>query len=133
MHIDVYIYIYIYITKFLAKTLSLLLGTISDAHINNSSSHFNKIININMKNKSFTCLDIKSLNTNIPVDKCIERLENLLRKTNTILLRPVSLSLFLHIYIILDKTDCISHSTNTLGKGINPIILPLAMDNSRAD
>ena len=27
----------------------------------------------------------------------------------------------------LDKTDCISHSTNTLGKGMNPIILPLAM------
>ena len=28
---------------------------------------------------------------------------------------------------ILDKTDCISHSTNTLGKGVNPIILPPAM------
>ena len=27
----------------------------------------------------------------------------------------------------LDETDCISHSTNTLGKGINPIILPPAM------
>ena len=26
-----------------------------------------------------------------------------------------------------DETDCISHSTNTLGKGINPIILPPAM------
>ena len=25
------------------------------------------------------------------------------------------------------KTDCISHSTNTLGKGMNPIILPPAM------
>ena len=25
---------------------------------------------------------------------------------------------------ILDETDCISHSTNTLGKGMNPIILP---------
>ena len=24
--------------------------------------------------------------------------------------------------------DCISHSTNTLGKGMNPIILPPAMD-----
>ena len=23
--------------------------------------------------------------------------------------------------------DCISHSTNTLGKGMNPIILPTAM------
>ena len=28
---------------------------------------------------------------------------------------------------ILDLTDCISHSTNTLGEGINPIILPPAM------
>ena len=28
---------------------------------------------------------------------------------------------------ILDETDCISHSTNTLGKGMDPIILPPAM------
>ena len=28
---------------------------------------------------------------------------------------------------ILDETDCISHSTITLGKGMNPIILPPAM------
>ena len=28
---------------------------------------------------------------------------------------------------ILDETDCISHSTNTLGEGMNPIILPTAM------
>ena len=28
---------------------------------------------------------------------------------------------------ILDETDCISHSTNILGKGMNPIILPPAM------
>ena len=27
----------------------------------------------------------------------------------------------------LDETDCISHSTNTLGKGMNPIILPPAV------
>ena len=27
----------------------------------------------------------------------------------------------------LDETDCISHSTNTLGKGMNPIILPPTM------
>ena len=27
----------------------------------------------------------------------------------------------------LDETDCISHSTNTLGKGMNPMILPPAM------
>ena len=28
---------------------------------------------------------------------------------------------------ILEQTDYISHSTNTLGKGMNPIILPPAM------
>ena len=28
---------------------------------------------------------------------------------------------------ILDETTCISHSTNSLGKGMNPIILPPAM------
>ena len=28
---------------------------------------------------------------------------------------------------ILDETDFISHSTNTLGKGMNPIILSPAM------
>ena len=28
---------------------------------------------------------------------------------------------------ILDETDWILHSTNTLGKGMNPIILPPAM------
>ena len=28
---------------------------------------------------------------------------------------------------ILDETDCLSHSTNTLEKGMNPIILPPAM------
>ena len=28
---------------------------------------------------------------------------------------------------ILDETDCISYSTNTLGKGMNPIILPPSM------
>ena len=32
-----------------------------------------------------------------------------------------------NIVIITVKTDCISHSTNTLGKGMNPIILPPAM------
>ncbi len=28
---------------------------------------------------------------------------------------------------IQDEADCISHSTNTLGEGMNPIILPPAM------
>ena len=34
-------------------------------------------------------------------------------------------------YQILDETDCISRSTKSLGKAMNPITLPPA--NSRAD
>ena len=33
---------------------------------------------------------------------------------------------------ILDLTDCISHSTNTLGKGLNPNILPQAMGKQQS-
>ena len=33
----------------------------------------------------------------------------------------------LYYKILNDETDCISHSTNTLGNGRNPIILPPAM------
>ena len=32
---------------------------------------------------------------------------------------------------ILDETDCISHSTNTLGKAMNPIIFLQLWVNSR--
>ncbi len=32
-----------------------------------------------------------------------------------------------YMFIIMDETDCISHSTNTLGKDMNPIIPPPAM------
>ena len=32
-----------------------------------------------------------------------------------------------HEFKYLDEADCILHSTNTLGKGMNPIILPPAM------
>ena len=31
------------------------------------------------------------------------------------------------IVVGIERDDCISHSTNTLGKGMNPIILPPAM------
>ena len=44
--------------------------------------------------------------------------------------------IYIYIYIymsrfqFLDKTDCISHCTNTLGKGMNPVNLPSPMGKS---
>jgi len=76
------------IAKSLAKLLTPLLGTISNSHIKNSNDLINKIKNINMQNKLLSSLDIKSLYTNIPVNKCITRLENHLKKSNISLPLP---------------------------------------------
>ena len=76
--------------KLLAKLLSCLLGTISDAHIKDSGSLLNKLTDIDMNNKYLVSVDIKSLYTNIPVDRCIERLHNHLRKSNTKIPLPIS-------------------------------------------
>ena len=55
--------------------LSPLLGTISNSHIKNSGDLLNRTNNLNIENISLACLDIKSLYTNIPVNKYIKRLE----------------------------------------------------------
>ena len=78
------------IAKLLAKVLSPLLSTISDAHIKNSGSLLNQVTDIDMNNKYLASLDIKSSYTNIPVDKCIERLHNYLRKLNTTFPLPIN-------------------------------------------
>ena len=93
------------ITTLLPKIWSLFLGTISDAHINDSGSYLNKIININMKNKSLASLDIKFLHTNVLIDKWIERLENHLGKTDTIL--PLPGSKLIEIF-----SWCMTHTHN---------------------
>ena len=33
---------------------------------------------------------------------------------------------------ILDEADCISHKTNTIGKDVNPIILPQPIEVGKA-
>ena len=43
-----------------------------------------------MNNKYLASLDIKSLYTNIPVDRCIEPQHNHLRKSNSTLPQPIS-------------------------------------------
>ena len=76
------LYIYTYISgieiashniiKSFNKMLSSLLDIISNSHMKNSGDLLLKINNINMENKSLANLDIKSLYTFIPVNKCIK-------------------------------------------------------------
>ena len=68
-----------------------------------------------------------------------EKKVSIKRKIHYTIFNVIYIYIYIYIYIsskemdtatrfqILDETDCISHSTNTLGKGMNPIILPPAM------
>ena len=85
------------IAKLPAKLLSPLLGTIK-----NSGSLLNKLNDIDMNNKYLASLDIKSLYTNIPVDRCIVCLHNHLQISNFTLPLPIS-------KLIKICTSCTSH------------------------
>ena len=89
---------------------SPILGTISDAHINNSCSFLHKITKINMKNKPLASLDIKSLYTNVKWIKC---LENQLWKTNITL--PLTISKLIKI-CTLCTSHCYFQHNNTFYK-----------------
>ena len=60
------------LAKCLAKPLSDTLGSISDAHIKNSSDLINKIKRINMKDKRLVSFDVRSLFTNVPTEDALE-------------------------------------------------------------
>ena len=71
------------IAKAIASILNPLLGTISPAHIINSGDLITKLNKINSKNMRLASLDIKSLYTNVPVNKCLNLLSAHLKRSNT--------------------------------------------------
>ena len=70
------------IGKALAKILTPLLGKISPAHLRNSGDLLNRIKHLDLHGMSLSSLDVKSLYTNIPVHKCIDKLEHYLKNTS---------------------------------------------------
>ena len=51
----------------------------------------------------------------------------MMRNRNLDYILPLIVVIYTTRVQILDETDCISHSTNTLGKGMNPTIFSPAM------
>ena len=77
------------IAKAISKILTPLLGTISPSHIRHSGHLLEQIRNINTNDMLLASLDVESLYTNIPVDKCLEALRDHLKKTKPTLPIPV--------------------------------------------
>ena len=76
------------IAKAISKILTPLLGTISPSHIRHSGHLLEQIRNIDTNNMSLASLDVESLYTNIPVDKCLDALRDHLKKTKPTLPIP---------------------------------------------
>ena len=77
------------IAKAIAKILTPFLGTISPSHLRNSGDLLNKIKHLNLHNMTLSSLDIKSLYTNIPVRKCIDKLKSHFLNSNLNLPLPI--------------------------------------------
>lgn len=63
------------LSKVLARPLSNILGSISGAHLKNSTDLIDRIKNINLKNKKLASFDVKALFTSVPVKEAIESIK----------------------------------------------------------
>ena len=72
------------LAKVLAKPLSKLLGTISGAHLRNSSDLLERLSNVGFRNKVMASFDVKSLFTNVPSDGAITAMKEILEETNDV-------------------------------------------------
>ena len=71
------------IARNLAKSLTPLLGTISNSHLKHSGDLLNRLKDVNgTRIKKLASLDVKSLYTNIPVKKCLTQIKAHFKKKN---------------------------------------------------
>ena len=64
------------LAKLLAKPLSKALGSISEAHLQNSGDLLERLKDVNFRNKRLASFDVKALFTNVPTEgaeKAIEK------------------------------------------------------------
>ena len=71
------------IARWLAKQLSSFLGSVSDAHLNNSQDLKERLKEWNFKNKKLVSFDVKSMFTNVPVNEALAAAEELVQKHET--------------------------------------------------
>lgn len=70
------------LSSWLSKTLSSLVGTISDSHLRNSEDFVSRISNIDLSSTILVSYDVVSLFTNVPVNVCLQWLENYIISKN---------------------------------------------------
>ena len=78
------------LSKVISKIITPLLGSQTAAHLKNSKDLSDRISNLNVKNKQICSLDIKSLYTNVLLEKSIHALSKVLEQTKTSLPIPIT-------------------------------------------
>ncbi|XP_076069497.1 uncharacterized protein LOC143041472 [Oratosquilla oratoria] len=70
------------LAKQLAKPLSALLGTISNAHLRNSSNLIGRLEKVNFERKKLASYDVTALFTNVSIEGAIEALKKVINSVN---------------------------------------------------
>ena len=71
------------LAKVLAKPLSKMLGTLSQAHLKNSGDLLERLKDIDIRGKKLASFDVKALFTNVTVDRAMEAIKKVLSEMPT--------------------------------------------------
>lgn len=128
------------LAKRLATPLSNRLGSISDAHLRNSSDLIERVKNENLKNKKLASFDVKALFTNVPVEGAIQAVSRVVESINAEEL-PVPKHDYLKLISLCVKFGAFvfngeeyrQHRGLSMGSALSPVMACLYMETLETD
>ena len=123
------------LAKILAKPLTTTLGSISEAHLQNSGDLLERLKTLNFQNKKLASFDVKSLFTNVPVSGAIKAIEKaLLSIPDDYLPLPkkdylslIKLCLNFNPFVF-DNEEYVQHEGLAMGSPLSPVAACLFME-----
>ena len=128
------------LAKHLAKPLSNLLGTISQAHLRNSSDLINRIKDINLNGKIMMSFDVKSLFTNVPIEGALRATERTISSISDEDL-PINKNDFMELVSMCVRYNCFifenqeyaQHHGLAMGSPLSAVMASLYMESLEKD
>lgn len=123
------------LAKVLARPLTKALGSISGAHLKNSTDLINRLKNISLEGKKMASFDVKALFTNVPIDSAIKAIKRAIQDMDEDDL-PVKKADFVKLVSLcinfspfeFNGEEYNQHSGLAMGSPLSPVAACLAME-----
>lgn len=123
------------LAKILAKPLTKVLGSVSDAHLRNSGDLLNRLKELDFTDKKLASFDVKALFTNVPIEGAIKAIEKALTTVSSDnlplpkndYLALVRLCLKFNPFVFNDE-EYAQHEGLAMGSPLSPVAACLFME-----